>query len=114
MDGEVIKKSSGDQINWKEGKNITIKIVKKKNKKKERKTKEVKEKSFFNFFLEIEIDSDEEEEENEEGDEDVQDLELQYEMAQNIYEDLLPRSLEYYLGVIETMGDYGDLEGIEE
>lgn len=44
----------------------------------------------------------------------MQDLELQYEMAQNIYEDLLPRSLEYYLGVIETMGDYGDLEGIEE
>jgi len=62
LDGEVIKKSSGDQINWKEGKNITVKIVKKKNKKKggEKKTKEVKEKSFFNFFLDIEIDSEEE------------------------------------------------------
>lgn len=35
-------------------------------------------------------------------------------MAQTIYEDLVPKSLEYYLGVIETMGDYGDLEGIEE
>jgi hypothetical protein len=41
-------------------------------------------------------------------------LELQYEIAQTIYEDLVPKSLEYYLGVIETMGDYGDLEGIEE
>jgi len=39
--GEVTKKSSGDQILWKEGKNITVKIVKKKNKKKggEKKTK---------------------------------------------------------------------------
>lgn len=35
-------------------------------------------------------------------------------MAQNIYEDLVPRSLEYYLGVIETMDDYGDLDGIDE
>lgn len=34
LEEEVIKKSSGDQINWKEGKNITVKIVKKKNKKK--------------------------------------------------------------------------------
>ena len=51
-------------MKWKEGKNITVKIVKKKNKKKggEKKTKEVKEKSFFNFFKEIEIDSDNEDE----------------------------------------------------
>lgn len=35
-------------------------------------------------------------------------------MAQTIYEDLVPKSLEYYLGVIETMGDYGDLDDIEE
>ncbi len=64
IEGDVIKKSFGDQIKWKEGKNITVKIVKKKNKKKggEKKTKEVKEKSFFNFFVDIEIDSDDEEE----------------------------------------------------
>ena len=80
----------------------------------EKKTKEVKEKSFFNFFLDIEIDSDEEDEKEEEDNEEVEDLELQYEIAQTIYEDLVPKSLEYYLGVIETMGDYGDLDGIEE
>ncbi len=74
----------------------------------------MKEKSFFNFFLDIEIDSDEEDEKEEEGNEDVEDLELQYEIAQTIYEDLVPKSLEYYLGVIETMGDYGDLDDIEE
>jgi nucleosome assembly protein 1-like 1 len=105
LDEDVIKKSSGDQIQWKEGKNITIKIVKKKNKKKggEKKTKEVKEKSFFNFFLDIEIDSDEEEEEEE--NQDVEDLEAQYEIAQALYEDIIPKSLEYYLGLIETMDD---------
>lgn len=35
-------------------------------------------------------------------------------MAQNIYEDLVPRSLQYYLGVIETLGDYGDYDEDEE
>ena len=117
LDGETIKKSFGDQIAWKEGKNITIKIVKKKNKKKggEKKTKEVKEKSFFNFFLDVEIESDEEEgKQNEEDGQEVEELESQYEAAQTIYEDLVPKSLEYYLGVIETVGDYGDLEDIEE
>lgn len=34
LEGEVIKKSSGTAVEWKEGKNITVKIVKKKNKKK--------------------------------------------------------------------------------
>ena len=34
LEDQVIKKSFGDQIQWKEGKNITVKIVKKKNKKK--------------------------------------------------------------------------------
>ena len=26
----------------------------------------------------------------------------------------MPKGLEYYLGLIETMDDFGDLEGIEE
>jgi len=115
LDGEVIKKSSGDKIEWKEGKNITVKIVKKKNKKKggEKKTKEVKEKSFFNFFKDIEVDSDADDE-DEGAQEDIEDLEQQYEIAQAIYEDVLPKSLEYYLGLIETMDDMGDLDAIEE
>lgn len=41
-------------------------------------------------------------------------MEQQYEIAQAIYEDVVPKCLEYYLGLIETMEDYGDLEGIEE
>ena len=61
-----ILKSYGDQINWKEGKNITIKIVKKKGKKgAAKKTKEVKEKSFFNFFKDVEVNSEDEDNEPE-------------------------------------------------
>lgn len=117
LDGEVIKKSFGDQIAWKEGKNITIKIVKKKNKKKggEKKTKEVKEKSFFNFFLDVEIDSEEEENEaDEDNNEDVEALESQYEIAQALYEEVVPKSLEYYLGLIETLDDYGEFDGEDD
>ena len=40
LDDDTIKKGTGDKIEWKEGKNITIKIVKKKKKKgAEKKTK---------------------------------------------------------------------------
>jgi hypothetical protein len=34
-------------------------------------------------------------------------LEQQYEIAQALYEDIIPKSLEYYLGLIETMDDLG-------
>lgn len=47
LDGEDINKSFGDKIEWKEGKNVTMKVVKKKNKNKKTgekvvKTKEIK------------------------------------------------------------------------
>ena len=34
IEGDEIKRSYGDAINWKEGKNLTVQVVKKKNKKK--------------------------------------------------------------------------------
>jgi hypothetical protein len=40
-------------------------------------------------------------------------LELQYEIAQALYEDIIPKSLEYYLGLIETMDDLGELDDIQ-
>lgn len=42
----------------------------------------------------------------------MEDLELQYETAQALYEDIVPKSLEYYLGLIETMDDLGELDEI--
>ncbi len=45
-------------------------------------------------------------------------LERQYEIANEFYENLVPRSFEYFLGVVGgdfgDFGDLGDLEGIEE
>ena len=38
LEGDTIKRSFGDAVDWKEGKNITIEIVKKKNKKKKKTT----------------------------------------------------------------------------
>ena len=52
--GPEIYKCEGCKINWKEGKNVTVKQVKKKVKKGKDKgktvTKEVKAESFFRFF----------------------------------------------------------------
>jgi len=59
LDGEDIKRSFGDEINWKEGKNITVKTTKKKTKK-GKKTVHKEVESFFNFFKEIDLTSDNE------------------------------------------------------
>ena len=63
MEGDEIKRSFGTTIEWKEGKNLTMEIVKKKNKKKKTTTtKKVKKDSFFNIFNEVDLTSDKEEE----------------------------------------------------
>ena len=99
---------------------MTIKVIKKKNKNKktgEKKvsTKEVKEESFFNFFNPIEIkDEDENEEEEEEMvDQEVEQLETQFELANHIYEELIPYSIESFLG-LHNLEDFGEMGGIEE
>lgn len=98
-DGDLLR-TYGDAINWKEGKNVTVKSVKKKQKSKktgEKKVsvKEVKEESFFHFFKAINLeDFEDDEEENE--DEEL--AELQYQIALEIYDPMTVRSLEAYMG----------------
>ena len=81
----VIEKIVGTEIQWKEGKNITEKKVKKKSKnKKGKSTKTVEQESFFNFFksltmpeLSKELDDEEKEEELREiGDKMDEDLDI--------------------------------------
>ena len=80
LEEDEIKRSFGTAIEWKEGKNLTMEIVKKKNKKKKTTTtKHVKKESFFNIFNEIDLTSDNEEEgkddeEDEENDTEVEEL----------------------------------------
>lgn len=54
-EGPELTKSTGCEIQWKKGKNVTVKTVKKRQKHKKRGTirvvtQEVKNESFFNFF----------------------------------------------------------------
>lgn len=117
LEGDEIKKSYGDAIQWKEGKNITIKVVKskKKNKKtgeKKVSTKEVKQESFFHFFNPIDLeDNDEKEDADEENEQNVEELEHQHQTADSIYSEVIPNSLALYLGVggMAGLADFADL-----
>ena len=55
--------------------------------------------------------TEDEEENNEEAEYEITKLERQYEIANEFYENLIPRSLEYFLGVVGA--DFGDLAGLE-
>ena len=120
LEGEDIKKSYGDAIQWKEGKNVTVKIVKKKQKNKksgEKKvsTKEVRQESFFHFFDPIDMDDDDEEgndEDDEVTDQKVEELEHQHSLAECIYNDVIQNSLSLYLG-LGGMADFGNLADLE-
>ena len=113
---EDCDKTEGCKINWKEGKNITVKTVKKtqKNKKSGQKrviSKEVDEDSFFNFFKDVSApeggEDDEEAEENFKAEEKKNlDLDIGFQLV----DDVIPYSLEYYLGV--KIAD--DEEGFED
>ena len=106
-------RTEGCKIDWKEGKNITIKTIEKtqKNKKTGQKRlvkKEVEEESFFNFFKnsgppeadKIEVEEDEEKAEEK--------LQLDVDMGFIIKDDMIPYGLEYYLGVVRDNPDDDD------
>lgn len=120
LEGDDIKKSYGDAIQWKEGKNVTVKIVKKKQKNKktgEKKvsTKEVRQESFFHFFDPIDLDDDDddkEEEDDEATDQMVEELEHQHSLAECIYSDVIQNSLSLYLG-LGGMADFGNLADMD-
>ena len=94
-------KIESSAIEWKEGKNVTIKkiSVKKKKKKKQKVEKEVEADSFFNFFKSH--DNPDEEVHDSEGEEAMARMDDDWEIATAIKEDLLPLALEYYLGVAD-------------
>jgi len=98
-------KIDGTELKWKEGKNITKKTVQKKQKNKKTGqtrtvTKEEDCPSFFNLFKNCEeCDHDHDHgDEDEEGDDHDQIFD-HTEWAYSFFEELLPYSLEYFLGV---------------
>lgn len=114
IDDHILEKTESTQIAWKDGKDITKKQVKKKQKNKKTKavrtiTKTVEQESFFNFFKsqtmpdQKKLDSmkdDEEEELAVRIDED-------FDLGNDIINDVIPEALELYLGVVEN--DFSDL-----
>lgn len=104
-EGPECTKIMGDTIQWEDGKDVTKKVVKKKQKKGANAgkflTKTVKADSFFNFFDNLE--KEEENKDNAEGDgEDEEEAyELRaadYEIATTIRDSLIPRAVLFYTG----------------
>ena len=106
-DGPNIVKATGCEIQWKEGKNVTQKIVKKKQKKGPHAgkftTKMVSNESFFNFFNPEPRSMDEsmEPEQQEKVRED-------FEIGQIIRDQVVPRAVLFYTG--EAADDYDEFD----
>lgn len=112
--------SEGTEIEWCDGKDLTKKVTKKKQKNKKTGQQRVverveKDKSFFNFFAsqdvrESHLDELEDEEAQEIEDQMQEDLDVGYALENEI----VPFSLEYFLGVNEKHDDLDDDEDDDE
>jgi nucleosome assembly protein 1-like 1 len=114
-------RTEATEIQWKEGKNITKKTVEKKQKNKKTGktrtiTKEVDAESFFNFFKSItpKDEPEGEDDEDEEAEFESERLDINYNIAATIQEEIVSYHLEYYLGLRHGDEDEDDLEGIDE
>lgn len=107
LSNDMPKSSKGTEINWKEGKCLTVKKISKTQKNKKtgatRKVeKEAKCKSIFGLFADF-TDKEDEESLNQE-EEEQPNLYLLNETLE-LLNDAVPFSLEYYLGVVENEED---------
>ncbi|XP_076368632.1 nucleosome assembly protein 1-like 1 [Tachypleus tridentatus] len=115
FEGPEIFKCKGCTIDWKKGKNVTMKTIKKKQKHKSRGsvrtiTKTVQNDSFFNFFSPPTVPSDEEQ-----LDEDTQVLLAgDFEMGHFIRERIVPKAVLYFTGEALQDGDFDEEEEGEE
>ncbi|KAK4306081.1 hypothetical protein Pmani_022076 [Petrolisthes manimaculis] len=115
FEGPEIFKCKGCTIDWKKGKNVTVKTIKKKQKHKSRGavrtiTKTVQNDSFFNFFNPPPVPEDP----NEEMDEDTQALlTADFEIGHYIRERIIPRAVLFYTGEALDDEDFEEEEGEE-
>lgn len=113
FEGPEIIKCEGCEIDWKKDKNVTVKLIKKKQKHKSRAavrtvTKTVPRDSFFNFFSPPEVPEDEEDLDSEEQ---VL-LTADFEIGHYIRERIVPRAVLFYTG--EALDDDEDYEEDED
>jgi len=117
FEGPEIIKCTGCTVEWKKGKNLTVKQVKKKQKHKSKGsirtiTKQVKADSFFNFFDPPVVPDDP----NAEVDEDTQALlTVDFEIGHYIRERIVPRAVLFFTGeALDDESDYDEDEDDED
>jgi nucleosome assembly protein 1-like 1 len=120
-DDPVLEKATGTPIEWAAGKNVTVKIIKKKQRNKKGSgtrtvTKEEPCESFFNFFSPPSIPNPEDEPLDEEEMEQRQmELESDYEMGIAFQERLVPHAIKWFTGEAEDEDDdYDDEDDMED
>ena len=129
FDGPDLSKSIGCKIDWKDGKNVTVKIVKKKLKSKNKKvppkiiSKEEEQESFFNFFKSLDENKSKKvaKRNNEEEDDDLDEEDSEelmkiadFEIGQYLREKVVPKAVLYYSGEIDGFEDDYDDEFADE
>ncbi|XP_051172386.1 nucleosome assembly protein 1-like 1 isoform X1 [Leptopilina boulardi] len=116
FEGPEIYKSKGCVIDWRKGKNVTVKTIKKNQKHKSRGsmrtvTKTVQNDSFFNFFSPPVVPDDQ----DAELDDDTQALVTSdFEIGHYIRERIVPRAVLYYTGEVLEDEEDDDYEEDEE
>eukprot|EP00092_Neocalanus_flemingeri_P008368 GFUD01009024.1.p1 GENE.GFUD01009024.1~~GFUD01009024.1.p1 ORF type:complete len:327 (+),score=132.37 GFUD01009024.1:169-1149(+) len=120
FDGPEMSQSKGCKIDWKSGKNPTVKVIKQKVKQKGKGkggpkfvTKQQKRETFFNFFTPPRIPEDP----NEEISEEIQGFITEdFHIGLCIQEKLIPRGILYFTGeaLEDEEDDFEDLTGDED
>ncbi len=129
FEGPDLDKVTGTKIDWLSGKNVTVKLIKKKLKSKNKKvppkvvTKEEKQDSFFNFFDTPKVETtngktanhDHADEDDDDG-ENNEELMMfaDFEIAQQIREKVVPKAVLYFTGDLDDMDDEDDYEDYDE
>jgi len=119
---DEVEKTEGTTITWKEGKNLTVKTIKKtqKNKKTNAKrtvTKEVPDESFFNFFKDgedAETGSKGSKDEDDEFGGPEEKIQIDQDIGRTLVEEVIPYAIEYFLGVKQGEEDEDGYDDIEE
>ncbi|KJH48894.1 nucleosome assembly protein [Dictyocaulus viviparus] len=115
FDGPSVVRAIGDTIDWKEGKNITKKVVKKKLKKGSNAGNcaiwlvMVKADSFFNFFDTIVPPSEDHKNEDDEEDDSHEVMRADFEVGQVLRDNIISRAVLYYTGEADLGDDMYDL-----
>ncbi|KIX10369.1 uncharacterized protein Z518_01451 [Rhinocladiella mackenziei CBS 650.93] len=106
--------AEGDKIDWKAGKDLTVRIESKKQRNKNTKQtrvikKTVPTESFFNFFAPPVAPTDEDEVAS-----DIEErLELDYQLGEDIKEKLIPRAIDWFTGEALAFEELEDAEDAE-